>query len=262
MSTREDQYHREEEDEIVEEVEDLDPDGEREDEDEELEYESWAVVGESTFHLKLLVIGLVILGFAGIGAIVFATALNDPAAKFDNAPIVNMPSEGTPLAVTGTEDRSLEVKMPEDRPRSAKPVEASAPSPSPTIEEPTEKPIQQETQTDDGPTYSEILAQAKQERRAKHKKELLREAITINPAGDEALATLAMMLMERGNTRAEALELASRAVEANPDNGLGWLVIGYVKQLVGKTAEARQAYRKCAGCSGPKRFVSECRRLG
>jgi Tfp pilus assembly protein PilF len=110
--------------------------------------------------------------------------------------------------------------------------------------------------------YAEIVEQATRERNRKKKQELLRQAIEVNPSGDEALATLAMMLMERGKTRNEALDLATRAVEANPDNGLGWLVIGYVKQVVGKPAEARDAYRKCAGCSGPKKYVRECRLLG
>jgi len=259
---------------------------EYEEEDEE-EYERWAVVEESHFRLKPLVIGLVIFGIVGVGAIVFATALTDPADKFDSAPILQDPSdEQTALSATGDGDRAFEVKMPEDRPRVARasepeidvrsaeepaateePAAAEEPLAEATPEAAAEEPPQpvetaEKARVDAQAGYAEVLEQANQQRNRKKKQELLRQAIELDPAGDEALASLAMMLMERGKTRLEALDLANRAVEANPDNGLGWLVIGYVKQVIGKTAEAKDAYRKCANCSGPKRYVRECRLLG
>ncbi|MBW2277666.1 MAG: hypothetical protein JRF63_09260 [Deltaproteobacteria bacterium] len=252
-------------------------------EEDEQEYVSWVAAEESHFRLKPLVIGLVVLCVVGVGAIVFATALTDPADKFDSAPILQDPSaQKTALSATGEGDRAFEAKMPEDRPRvvravdapeaaepdpsapeaAAAPPEAVAvePAPEPAVE--TESPAVEQAPVAVQSGYPEVLDQANKERNRKKKRELLRRAIELNPSGDEALATLAMMLMERGKTRTEALDLATKAVEANPDNGLGWLVIGYVKQVIGKAAEARDAYRKCASCSGPKRYVRECRQLG
>jgi hypothetical protein len=108
--------------------------------------------------------------------------------------------------------------------------------------------------------YEKLMAQAKK-KGGKAKVALLREAIEVNPSGDVALATLATLMMEGRKTRDEARELARRATEANPDNGMAWLAVGYIHQLDGKTAESQEAYKKCAQCSGPKMYVRECGRL-
>jgi hypothetical protein len=250
------------------------------------EYERWVTVDRPDFRFKPLVIGLVICGVIGGAAVVLATSLPDPADKFDSAPVLQDPSEAkTALSITGSNDRSFSVEMPEDRPRAARAVQATAAAapvadeqpaaepptvePAPAVEETVpEPPVEAEpAPAEPQPQaetagYDEVLELARMQRNRRQKEELLRQAIELNPEGDEALATLAMMLMERGKTRTEALDLATRAVDANPDNGLGWLVIGYVKQVIGKAAEAKDAYRKCAGCSGPKKYVRECRLLG
>lgn len=261
--------------------------GDEEYSEEAEEYERWVATEQPDFRFKPLVIGLVIFGVIGVGAAVLATSLTDPADKFDSAPVLQDPSEAkTALSVTGTSDRSFAVEMPEERPRAARAVQPTTESaavvdgpaaeaapavvePAPAAEEPAPEPeVVEEPAVAEPPPqtetagYDDLLAQAKKQRNRRQKEELLRQAIELNPQGDEALATLAMLLMERSKTRDEALGLAARAVETNPDNGLGWLVIGYVKQIVGKVAEAKEAYRKCAGCSGPKRYVVECRRLG
>jgi tetratricopeptide (TPR) repeat protein len=245
------------------------------------DYDSWVSPERHSYHLRPLVIGLLVFAVVAAGAVAFAVSGSDPAAKFDSAPIVNVPEEGSGLSATGVQGEPIEVKAPDARPRQqrkADPEPAIAVAePAPVVPEPVAEPEIVETAAvveeppaepvaevvgEPAAQYDEVLAQAKKERKRKVKQELLRQAIELNPNGDEALASLALMLMERGKTREEALDLASRAVEANPDNGLAWLVIGYVKQVVGKAAEARDAYRKCAGCSGPKRYVNECRQLG
>jgi hypothetical protein len=279
--------------EAEEEYEEYEDEEEYDEDDEERveDYERWAGSEESTFHFKPLVIGLVIAGIVGVGAVVFATSISDPADKFDSAPIIQDPSEDdAPLSISGESERTFTVEMPEDRPRPARaddgeeeielsasePDQAATPVPAvvevtpPEAEEPVAQPEPEAVEPPPAETapvaapadYTDVLEQARKERNRKKKQDLLRQAIEINPSGDEALATLAMLLMERGKTRVEALDLATRAVEANPDNGLGWLVIGYVKQVIGKAAEAKEAYRKCAGCSGPKKYVRECRQLG
>lgn len=89
----------------------------------------------------------------------------------------------------------------------------------------------------------------------------LRSALALYPEGDEALAFLATMLMENKSTRSEALDLAQRATKANADNAMGWLAIGYIYQLEGDSETARDAYKKCASCSGPHVYVRECVKL-
>jgi CheY-like chemotaxis protein len=108
--------------------------------------------------------------------------------------------------------------------------------------------------------YEDLLAQAAK-KGGKKKAALLREAIAVNPQGDKALADLSLLLMEGRKTRDEALGLAQQAVRANDDNALAWLVIGYIYQVSGKRPESREAYRKCSECTGPRRYVNECRRL-
>jgi tetratricopeptide (TPR) repeat protein len=90
---------------------------------------------------------------------------------------------------------------------------------------------------------------------------LLRDAIVLNPDGDEALARLSILLMDSPKTRQEALSLAERAAAANEENAMAWLVIGYIAQMNGKSGEARAAYQRCAAAPGPMRCVRDCRSL-
>lgn len=109
--------------------------------------------------------------------------------------------------------------------------------------------------------YEALLAKAKSARGGKARIGLLREAIGVNPRGDEALAELALLLMELPKTRKEALDLAERAAAVNSQNATAWLVVGYVRQLEGNMVEARKAYAQCAQAQGPKKYVRECRGL-
>jgi tetratricopeptide (TPR) repeat protein len=278
---------------------DEDYDGEYEDDDEEYEeeqdedYERWVTPDRRGRHLKPLVIGLVAFALLAVGAVSLAVAFTDPADKFDSAPIINVPGETSALSATAAEEGPVRVEMPDSDPvaaaneaavvlSSAEPAPEAEPELAPAepaveteppvedvVAEPVVAAVEEPAEEHPAPIlgdgndrYDELMEQVRKARGRKAKEELLRQAIEVNPKGDDALATLAMMLMERGKTRDEALGLAKRAVEVNPDNGLAWLVIGYVKQVVGKAAEAKDAYRKCAGCSGPKKYVRECRLLG
>ncbi len=95
----------------------------------------------------------------------------------------------------------------------------------------------------------------------KKKIDLYRKALEINPSSDVAAAGLAIELLESKQTRQEALLFAQKAVAVNSDNAAGWLAIGYIRQLEGKSEEAKDAYKKCAACSGPSEYTRECRRL-
>jgi DNA-binding response OmpR family regulator len=108
--------------------------------------------------------------------------------------------------------------------------------------------------------YADLLEKAKNAGR-RRKIEFLREAVAMNPRGDEALANLATMLAESKKTRAEALFLAKRAAEINSGNAAAWLAIGYIHQLEGDKEASQKAYEKCAACIGPKMYVKECAQL-
>jgi hypothetical protein len=90
---------------------------------------------------------------------------------------------------------------------------------------------------------------------------LLREAIEIYPHGDGALANLAALLVENKKTGPEAFELASRAVRINPDNAIAWFVLGHYLKTEQEPEKSKQAYKKCAECSGPKLYVGYCGQL-
>lgn len=109
--------------------------------------------------------------------------------------------------------------------------------------------------------YDALLTSAKKSGLKSKKVAFLKKAIDANPRGDEALARLAVLLMESPKTRPEALDVASRAVAANSDNAMAWLAIGYIHQMNGDGEQAKRAYGKCAAASGPKRFVRDCRGL-
>ena len=90
---------------------------------------------------------------------------------------------------------------------------------------------------------------------------IYREVLAINPADDRALAGLSIQLLEAKQTRPEALELAQQAIVINSDNAVAWMAKGYVLQLEDQMDAAKEAYRRCAECSGPTEYTRECGRL-
>ena len=255
----------------------------------EEEYETWATYQESSSHLKPIVIGLIVAFLIGVGAVAYFQWTTDPAKYFDEAPIVNQgvdepgglsfgghapaaeavarpPVRTTAPEVAAAEEPAAAAVAEPPTVAPAEPATEQEPEPEPEAQEPAAEVAQAEELA--GPpapaavgNYEEQLAAAKNTRGLAKRIAAFREVIATNPRGDQALAELAMLLMERKKTRAEALDLATRATEINPDNGMAWLVVGYVNQLDGKRAAAKDAYRKCAGASGPKKYVFECKRL-
>ena len=70
-----------------------------------------------------------------------------------------------------------------------------------------------------------------------------------------------MLLVEREQTRTEAMELAQKAAALDSKSATPWLVLGYGHQLNRKRAEARAAYQKCAEKNAPVVHVRECKSL-
>jgi CheY-like chemotaxis protein len=112
----------------------------------------------------------------------------------------------------------------------------------------------------DDAAYAALLAKASNAPSRK-KIALLMSAIEINPQGEQALADLALALMENRKTRPEALDYAKRAAAVDPDDAKPWLAMGYIHQLDGDTPKSREAYAKCAAAKEPKDFVFECKRM-
>jgi hypothetical protein len=81
---------------------------------------------------------------------------------------------------------------------------------------------------------------------------------TPEPAG-ETLVMQASHALSRGAT-AHAVELARKAVSANPANADAWLTLGAAFQASGNAAGARDAYQGCVAQARTAN-VSECRML-
>ena len=59
---------------------------------------------------------------------------------------------------------------------------------------------------------------------------------------------------------AQAADYAARAVESNPRNSEGWIVLGAAKHELGDRKAAREAYKQCVE-QGVGEYVAECRRM-
>lgn len=235
-------------------------------EDEDEREGKWGTYEESTMHVKPILIGVALVALMGGGVFGYISYI-DPGSAFDRAPVVNDVAE--------TDEPNTEVPVvPALKVAQAKKTKVSSPKPAPEkapsedVDEAAEEPVAEAAPVEApvaetreaGPGYDELLAQAKKAR-GKKRTGLLRKAIASDPNGYEAMARLSILLMERKTTRAEALELASKSTELNPDNGMAWLAVGYVHQLDGNKAEANKAYRKCAESTGPKNYVRDCRAM-
>ncbi len=234
------------------------------DEYEEDDGDSWVPAQRSTSRSRPLVIAFFVIAALVGGAYGLMKSGIIGVKDFDDAPILqpNLAkkkdgkesfAETEPLVAAAPEAIEPAVEPVEEP--VAEPVEEPVAEP---VEEPVAEPVAEPAAAVDPGAYEDLLAQAKRKPRKK-KVELLRQAIAANPQGDVALAELAVIFMESKKTREEALDYAQRAVEANPDNGQAWLAIGYVYQLDNKRAQSKEAYRKCAACSGPRMYVRDCK---
>jgi cytochrome c-type biogenesis protein CcmH/NrfG len=64
----------------------------------------------------------------------------------------------------------------------------------------------------------------------------------------------------RTGDKGKALELARQAVQANPGDADGWLMLGAAYQASGNSSAARDAYRTCVAQAHTVN-VSDCRVL-
>ncbi len=167
-----------------------------------------------------------------------------------SAAVSEKPSKPVPQRPVAAKKTAASISEPEEMP-----VEEPAPQPAKAA-----APAAAPPSVDDNAQYQALLEEAKKSSQRKQIR-LLKEAIVLNPDGDEALAKLSILLMEAPKTRREALTFAERAADANEHNAMAWLAIGYIHQMTGNPGQAKAAYLKCAAAPGPKRFVRDCRGL-
>ncbi len=254
--------------------------------DEEV-FESWGAHEETTFPFKPVIgsiVGIIFLGAVGL----FYFQYRDPASVWDRTDELDTsaPSEETvkhatlntksaepkptaqPLAKAPDGIATAEAKIPSaptvpDAKEPAIPENApSATAPEPVVETetaPSPAPMQPEVAASDG--YEQLLETAKKARGMRNRVEAFTKALEANPGGHEALAELAFLLMDTRKRMDEALDYATRSTEIEPDNATAWLARGYILQIKNQHAEAKAAYKKCADSTGPKKYVSECRRM-
>jgi len=79
------------------------------------------------------------------------------------------------------------------------------------------------------------------------------------PSNSLVLSRLAFAYLNRGRNN-DAAEYAARAVEIDPTNSEGWIVLGAGKYQTGDRKAAKDAYRKCVEL-GRGTYVSECKRM-
>jgi Flp pilus assembly protein TadD len=79
------------------------------------------------------------------------------------------------------------------------------------------------------------------------------------PADSNVLSRLAFGYLNRGRNT-DAAAFAARAVEAEPSNSEGWIVLGAARGALGDRKGAKDAYRKCADL-GRGNYVAECKRM-
>jgi CheY-like chemotaxis protein len=95
---------------------------------------------------------------------------------------------------------------------------------------------------------------------AKKAQVVLERAVSIKADGDEALVLLANCHLDRGANQ-KALQAASMAATANPNNADAYLVIGTVQQSLSHVSEARTAYQTYLKLAPKGQYASEVRSI-
>jgi tetratricopeptide (TPR) repeat protein len=146
--------------------------------------------------------------------------------------------------------------LPAPPPVATAELPAPPPGPLPVVAEVVSAPAEGDA------AWVEMLASASAlDRGGQHDRALVayEQALARHPDSSLALSRIAYIhLNARNNIGAGGF--AARAVEADPSNSEGWIVLGAAREALGDSAGARVAYRSCATLSTGA-YTKECRRL-
>lgn len=152
------------------------------------------------------------------------------------------------LATTGQTDRASD-----PTPVADEPSEAAVPS---------EPPGRTAVPGGDALDAAAVLEKARRlddQGRQKQALALYESAAQRLPVNSTVLGRLAFAYLNRGRD-ADAVRFAERAVELDPTNSEGWIVLGAGKHQLGDRRAAKEAYRRCAEM-GKGSYLAECKRM-
>jgi Flp pilus assembly protein TadD len=112
------------------------------------------------------------------------------------------------------------------------------------------------------PSYDDLVEVGRafaRKGRNEQAREAFQRALDAQPNASPALAGMAFVYLNMGD-RGLAKLFATRALDADPTNSQGWIVLGASLEMLGDRAGAREAYRKCA-TDAVGSYVGECRNL-
>ena len=192
------------------------------------------------------------------------------AAPLGNAPTaiegalaeaVAAPVNPTPVEVQASPQAMPAVAPPPATP--AQPTVAAEPAPN-QLAPAASAPVRDgaPAATDTLPSYEELIGVAAafaRKGRNRQALEAYQRALDAQPTAAAALAGIAYVHLNAGD-QGLAKMFAERAVESDPTNSQGWIVLGAARALLGERAAAREAYRKCA-TEAVGSYVLECQRL-
>jgi DNA-binding response OmpR family regulator len=95
--------------------------------------------------------------------------------------------------------------------------------------------------------------------KAKQALAMYEEAAQRLPANSTVIGRLAFAYLNRGRD-GDAVQFAEKAIELDPTNSEGWIVLGAGKFQLGDRKAAKDAYRKCSEM-GKGAYVAECKRM-
>jgi CheY-like chemotaxis protein len=174
-------------------------------------------------------------------------------------PVEAAPSEPPKAPVLAAPPEPAEA--PVAAPRQAEPP-AAALEPAVAAAPPTAASPEATLAVPEAPAAKDILAQGQKleaQGKAKQALSLYEAAAEQMPTDSNVLSRLAFGYLNRGRN-SDAASFAARAVQADPTNSEGWIVLGAARDQLGDRKGAKDAYRKCAD-QGRGSYTTECRNM-
>jgi DNA-binding response OmpR family regulator len=177
-------------------------------------------------------------------------------------PVEPAPSEPPPAAALAAPPEPVQApvaapRQPEPPATALEPTVVAAPPTTPSPEATPDTPAVPEA-----PASKDILAQGQKleaQGKAKQALSLYEAAAEQMPTDSNVLSRLAFGYLNRGRN-SDAASFAARAVQADPTNSEGWIVLGAARDQLGDRKGAKDAYRKCAD-QGRGSYTTECRNM-